>query len=295
MFIYQRDKSIRWEILEPIHSELLMTPSAISSKADNRELMRLDANSNPVAQVISEIFFAVLTADWEKLSPYFELSACLASLKHDGGILMSAVSKLIDSDDGELVACLREGADECYEELLRRYGPGVLSTAKRYLRSDADAHDCFQETFLAVFEGIDKFEQRSSISTWVRRIAINQCLMRIRAHGRRHEESIDHLLPVFDQNGERVCSSASKNVTTASDPIDRARTKIIVREKINELPDSYRVMLLLRDIDGYSTKEAAAIQRISVSNAKTQLHRARAALRSLLEPVMEHLDYHADM
>ena len=74
VFTYQRDKSIRWEILEPIHSELLMTPSAINSKADNRELMRLDANSNPVAQVISEIFFAVLTADWEKLSPYFELS-----------------------------------------------------------------------------------------------------------------------------------------------------------------------------------------------------------------------------
>lgn len=80
VFTYRRDKSIRWEILEPIHNQLLMTPSAISSKAENRELMRLDANSNPVAQVISEIFFAVLTADWEKLAPHFELSGTVEGL-----------------------------------------------------------------------------------------------------------------------------------------------------------------------------------------------------------------------
>jgi RNA polymerase sigma-70 factor (ECF subfamily) len=205
------------------------------------------------------------------------------------------VSECVESDDGELISCLRDGEDGCYEILVRRFGPRVLSTAKRYLRSEAEAHDCFQDTFIAVFEGIDRFEQRSSLGTWIRRIAINQCLMRIRAQGRRREESIDHLLPVFDENGSRAHIFAPINSSATTDPIDRSRTKVIVREKINALPDTYRVMLLLRDIDGYSTKEAAAIEGISVTAAKTRLHRARSALKSLLEPVMEHLEYHADM
>lgn len=206
-----------------------------------------------------------------------------------------SVDVYLDSDDRELIDCLRAGEDICYEKLVRRFGPGVLSTAKRYLRSDADAADCFQDTFLAVFQNINAFEQRSSIGTWVRSIAINQCLMRIRAQGRRREESIEHLLPAFDENGDRIHSFASKRTSTVMDSIDKLQTKNVVREKISKLPDDYRVMLLLRDIDGYSTKEAAAVQGISVTAAKTRLHRARSALRSMLLPVMEHLEYHADM
>jgi RNA polymerase sigma-70 factor (ECF subfamily) len=201
----------------------------------------------------------------------------------------------LDGDDGSLVDCLRAGDDGCYEILVRRLGPGVLSTAKRYLRSDAEAADCFQDTFLAVFEGIDRFEQRSSIATWVRGITINHCLMRIRARSRRREESIEHLLPVFDENGARIRCFASDRPPATVDPIDRSRTKNIVRGKMDELPDTYRVMLLLRDFEGYSTKEAALMQGISVVAAKTRLHRARSALKSLLEPVLEHLEYHADM
>ena len=200
-----------------------------------------------------------------------------------------------DSDDGELIDCLRAGEDGCYEILVRRFGPRVLAVARRYLRSDADAADCFQDTFLAVFESIEKFENRSSIGAWIRGIAINQCLMRIRAQGRRREESIEHLMPVFDENGDRVPASARMQTAASRDPIDTSQTKKIVREKINELPDTYRVILLLRDIDGYSTKEAAAIQGISVTAAKTQLHRARTALKTLLEPISEYLEYHADM
>ena len=191
----------------------------------------------------------------------------------------SAVAQ-VDSDDRELIACLRTGDNSCYETLVRRFGPGVLSTARRYLRSDADAADCFQDTFLAVYQNINKFEQRSSIGTWVRGIAINQCLMRIRAKGRRREESIEHMLPVFDENGDRMPSVPSHKTSTVVESIDASQTKNIVREKINKLPDTYRVMLLLRDIDGYSTKEAAVIQGISVTAAKTRLHRARSALRS---------------
>ena len=204
-------------------------------------------------------------------------------------------SGYLDGNDKELLACLRAGDDGCYEILVRRFGPQVLATAKRYLRSDADAADCFQDTFLAVFESIDKFEQRSTIATWLRGITINQCLMKIRAQGRRQEDSIEHLLPVFDEKGDRINSCTSKRSCGIGESIDTAQMKRLVRETILELPDTFRVMLLMRDIDGYSTKETATILGISVTAAKTRLHRARTALGSLLRPEMERLKYHADV
>lgn len=204
-------------------------------------------------------------------------------------------SSYLDGKDKELLKCLRTGDDGCYEILVRRFGPQVLATAKRYLRSDADAADCFQDTFLAVFESIDKFEQRSTIGTWLRGITINQCLMRIRAQGRRQEDSIEHLLPVFDEKGDRITSCTSNRSCGIGDSIDTVQMRRLVREKILDLPDIFRVTLLLRDIEGYSTKETATILGISKTAAKTRLHRARTALGSLLKPEMERLKYHADM
>jgi len=194
------------------------------------------------------------------------------------------------ASETELLECLRAGDEICFETLVRQLGPLVLATAKRYLRSEAEAADCFQDTFLAVFEGINKFEQRSSLRTWVRGITINQCLMRIRKQGRRQEESIEHLLPVFDENGDRIETAGLIQSSAISASIDSTRVKTIVREKINELPNDYRLVLLLRDIDGYTTKETAAILRIRINAVKTRLHRARSALKSLLTPVLAYGD-----
>ncbi len=195
-------------------------------------------------------------------------------------------SQVVNTSETELLECLRAGEERCFETLVRHLGPQVLATAKRYLRSDAEAADCFQDTFLAVFQGINKFEQRSSLRIWVRGITINQCLMRIRKQGRRQEESIEHLLPIFDENGARIETAGMIESAAISESIDTTRLKSIVREKINELPDDYRLVLLLRDIDGYTTKETAAILRIKINAVKTRLHRARSALKSILKPVL---------
>jgi hypothetical protein len=73
-FSYRRDESIRWEILEPIRNELVITPSGLSSRQGDNELMRIDADSNPGAAILGEIMFAVLSAEWSRLEQYFELS-----------------------------------------------------------------------------------------------------------------------------------------------------------------------------------------------------------------------------
>jgi len=188
----------------------------------------------------------------------------------------------------ELVECVRAGEDRCYDIFVRQFGAKVLAVAKRYLRSEADAADCFQDTFVAAFDSIDRFEQRSSLSTWIRSITVNQCLMRIRAASRRKEDSIDDLLPQFDSQGKRMAAYEPTHSSDAVVLIDKSQTKALVRGKIDELPDDYRMTLLLRDIDGYTTQETADILGISVNAVKTRLHRARSALKALLEPELEH-------
>jgi len=195
----------------------------------------------------------------------------------------------------KLLESLRNREDSGYETLVRRYGPQVMAIATRYLRSEADAADCFQDTFVAVFQSIDSFKQRSSIRHWVRGVTVNKCLMTLRKRQRRREESIDHMLPMFDERGNRVDMASPRETTAIGESLDAEQMRRIVREHIDRLPEDYRLVLLLRDIDGYSTSEAASILGIKVGAVKTRLHRARSALKYMLEPVLEQTGCHVDV
>jgi len=187
----------------------------------------------------------------------------------------------------KLLKSLRNREDSGYETLVRTYGPQVMAIGIRYLRSEADAADCFQDTFVAVFQSIDSFQQRSSIRHWVRGVTINQCLMKLRKRQRRREESIEHMLPMFDERGKRVEIASPRQKSGIDELLDVEKIRRIVRENINRLPEDYRLVLLLRDIDGHTTRETATILGIKINAAKTRLHRARSALKIMLEPVWE--------
>ncbi len=187
--------------------------------------------------------------------------------------------------DKELVDSLRRGEEASYESLVRSFGPQVLAITRRYLKSEADAADCFQETFIAVFKGIDTYAGQSSLRQWVRGIAINQSLMALRKRKRAREESIEHMMPLFDDSGSRVESAGEHQRSSIEAEIDTASLKVSVRQGIDKLPDDFRVVLLLRDIDGLNTRETAAILGIELNAVKTRLHRARTALRYILQPV----------
>ena len=197
--------------------------------------------------------------------------------------------------EAQLVFSLAQGEDSGFETLVRSYGPLVMAVGRRYLRSEADAADCFQDTFIAVFESIGQFEQRSSLRHWVRGIAINKCLMRLRKRHRQREQSIEHLLPLFDERGHRLEVASPAQKDGIEELLDAEQLHRVVRETIDELPDRYRLVLLLRDIDGYSTRESASILGIKESAARTRLHRARTALKFLLQPVLGTLEAHADV
>ena len=188
-------------------------------------------------------------------------------------------------DEKPLVARLRAGDDASYERLVRTYGGRMLAVARRLLRNEEDARDCVQDAFLQAFRHIDKFEERASLGSWLHRIVVNAALMKIRARERRREDSIEDLLPQFDADGHRLEPEAEL-AESLEISLERRETSEFVRRAIDQLPEGYRNLLILRDIEGYDTEEAAALLGLTPGAVKTRLHRARAALKSLLAPIM---------
>lgn len=188
-------------------------------------------------------------------------------------------------DETAFVAALRANDAAAYEQLVRRHLPGVLVVTGRILGNAEDARDAAQETFLSAFKGLANFDGASRLSTWLHRIAVNAALMKLRSRKRRPEQSIDALLPRYLDDGHQADPPApwSENAEVL---LARQETREQVRRAIDRLPESYRTVLLLRDIEELDTDETARLLGVSNGVIKTRLHRARQALRSLLDPVV---------
>jgi RNA polymerase sigma-70 factor (ECF subfamily) len=184
--------------------------------------------------------------------------------------------------EAQLVERLRAGDEAAFEALVRTYGGRLLAVARRYLPNEHDARDVLQEAFLAAFRSIGSFAGGSKLSTWLHRIVVNAALMKIRSRGRRREESIDDLLPRFAEDGHHEDGVPAWE--TAGDVlVEREEERVTVRRAIERLPEAYRTVLLLRDIEERDTEETATLLGVSAQAVKTRLHRARQALRTLLE------------
>jgi RNA polymerase sigma-70 factor (ECF subfamily) len=182
-------------------------------------------------------------------------------------------------DDGSLVARLQRGDQTAFESLVRTHGGRLLSVARRFLGTNEDAEDAVQETFIKAFKSIRTFEERAQLHTWLHRIVVNTALMKLRERRRKPQESIDDLLPTFTNDGHQTTESREW-----SDALfERKETAAIVRRAIARLPEQHRTVLVLRDIEERDTAETAAILGTSTTVVKVRLHRARQALRTLLD------------
>ena len=194
---------------------------------------------------------------------------------------MQTVAMALD-ETRPLLDGLRRGDDDAFAALVRQQAGRMLATARRLLRSDQDAEDAVQEAFVSAARAIDGFAGGSKMSTWLHRIVINTALMKLRTRRRRREESIDDLLPHFDAEGRHVSPVATWE--TPSDVLlERRETRAMVRRCIDRLPERYRTVLLLRDIEELDTQESADLLGTTPNTVKIRLHRARQALRTLLE------------
>lgn len=185
--------------------------------------------------------------------------------------------------DAELAARIRAGDRGAYEEVVKRYATRMIAVARRFLREREDARDVVQEAFVSAFKNFHTYHGESRISTWLHRIVVNAALMKIRSRSRRPEEPIEPLLPKFGEGGSPA-EAALPWEEGAHDAFEREERREIVRRCIDRLPDSYRTVLLLRDIEELDTCEAAELLGITENAVKIRLHRARQALRTLLDP-----------
>ncbi len=186
--------------------------------------------------------------------------------------------------EAELIAGIKSGVSAAFEDLVKLHGGQMLSVARRFMRCEQDANDALQDALICVFKKADTFEETSKLSTWLHRITVNACLMKLRSERRRNEVNIDELLPTFDETGHYT-----RHVTAWQDePSSHAECTELrqqVRACIDQLPEGYRTVLLLRDIEEMDTDEVAQLLDVSVNCVKTRPHRARQALRTLLSPM----------
>ena len=187
------------------------------------------------------------------------------------------------ADEAELVAKVKANDPVACEQLVRAYGGKMLCVARRFLKSDDDAADALQDAFLSAFRFIKDFEGQSKLGTWLHRIVVTTCLMKLRADKRL--VSIEPLLPSYDECGHRTRRVEPWDCA-ALDVAMTAETRARVRSCIDQLPPRYREVILLRDIDELDTDETAKLLDCTPGNVKTRLHRARQALRTLLAPAM---------
>jgi RNA polymerase sigma-70 factor (ECF subfamily) len=186
------------------------------------------------------------------------------------------------SDEGSISkANLKDQA----EQLVQEHAGWMLVLARRLMNDTALAEDVVQEALINAVKGLQTFEDRSSLKTWLHRITVNTAISKLRKQKRLAEQSIEELLPEFDQYDCRI-ELPWTHLASMEEILASADVQKRVADGIRALPDSYGIVLQLRDIEGYDTAETASLLEISEANVKVRLHRARAALKKLLEPVL---------
>ena len=178
------------------------------------------------------------------------------------------------SREEDLVTALKAGDDEAFEVFVAKHRERMHSVARRFFSEEEDARDAVQEAFLAAYRAIDRFEGQARISTWLHRVVVNACLMKLRSRRRKPEQSLDI---------ETTAALTSDSSGNAQDELEGHEVRNFVRAAIAALPEPHQSVLRLRELEERNTLETAQVLSISPAAVKTRLHRARTALRSRLE------------
>lgn len=184
-------------------------------------------------------------------------------------------------EDQKLVEALQRGEPGAVEALLDRYGGWIYRIARRLLNDPRDVEEVTQDVLLTVVRKIQTFKGEAAFSSWLYRIAVNAAYQRLRAKRARPEVSLEPFLPVFDDEGryiEPVVDWSSK----LNDPAVAGETRAAIERSLSRLPEEYRVVILLHDVEELPNEEVAATLGLTVAAVKSRVHRARLFLRQEL-------------
>jgi RNA polymerase sigma-70 factor (ECF subfamily) len=189
----------------------------------------------------------------------------------------SSPARSDESLDHELIARVRKGEAAAFERLMRRYNQRLFRAARSVLRDDAEAEDVVQETFVRAYRHLADFKERSSLATWLTRIAIHEALARVRRSRR-----FGCLDDGGDDHERRISQVQSGRAGPEQETISRELRSVLVAA-IDTLPQDLRIIFVLREVDGLSTVETSEILQVSTEAVRVRLHRARVALRTRVE------------
>ncbi len=184
-------------------------------------------------------------------------------------------------NDAQLLAAVAENRPGAFDAFVDRYGRRLLAFGKRMCRTPQDAEDVFQETLLKAYQGLAKLRDPGAVRTWLFRVVSTQCLMKRRKERPEREIPLESYKPAGLDFGEPVEIPDWSHLP--EDDAHRAELHAALEDALAELPPELRIVVLLRDVEGLSTRETAEALDLGVSAVKMRLHRARLALRQHLE------------
>lgn len=195
--------------------------------------------------------------------------------------------KQVRDEDYKLVTAIQNGRNDLFGDLVKRYEQKLYNFGLRMCGDVCDAEDLVQDTFLNVFRYIKTFRYETKFKNWLYRIATSTCIKKRRKSkfAPDHELSLDEFLPNDD------VQIAKETPEWARMPLEQVLNEelaSVIKEGIISLPEKYRLVVVLRDLEGFSTAETAQILNIKPSNVKVRLHRARLFLRDKLKGYYEH-------
>ena len=206
------------------------------------------------------------------------------------GDLASAIG--IRAEEQTLVAELKSGSEQAFALLIAMYSHPVYSLIARSLRDPADAADVTQEVFVKVFRNISGFHGEASLRTWIYRIAIHEASNQRRWWGRHKRQELTIDAPLDNDEGETFCLADALATRDAS-PYDcaaRSEVRAHVESALRTIPEIFREVVILREIEGFGYEEIAEILNVNLGTVKSRLTRGRAALRdALLKDAATHL------
>lgn len=187
-----------------------------------------------------------------------------------------------DSDDLALVARAKAHDDAAFEELVRRHSSQVYRLALTMMKNPRDAEEVTQETFLNLYRKLETFRGESKFSSWLYRVTANFALMRLRKQRRQPQVLLDDLLPQFYEKSGKLEKAASDWSERADRQFENRELGAKLNSAIDSLPEKYRIILVLRDVEGLSNEEIANTLGMSVPAVKSILHRSRLYVREEL-------------
>lgn len=190
-----------------------------------------------------------------------------------------AVKSQTVKSDLDLVTLFLKGDHLSFEELINRYSTKVYNLAFRFTKNREDAEEVLQDVFTTVFRKVEKFQGKSAFSSWIYRVTVNSCFMKLRKRRRSRTVFIEDVNPAIKD----AWASEESTTENAIDVTYRNQIKEILERNIKALPDEYRGVFVLRDIDGFTNVEVGKILGLTTPAVKSRLHRARALLKRKLK------------